>query len=116
MVGGAVLGGAVVGGVVVVGGAAGLRVGRGVPVTAAGGRALLVDVDRGADPPRAPVEGCPAVAVGACVAGVTGAAGGGCQGGCVVSTKGRTVSGLTGPPAKLTPTIPVYASPTRPTA
>lgn len=40
-------------------------------------------------------------------AAVFAAGGGGCQGCCVGSTYGRTVSGLTGVPAKLTPTIAV---------
>ncbi|WP_428963733.1 hypothetical protein [Micromonospora fluostatini] len=43
-----------------------------------------------------------------------GAAEGGCHCSSTGSTKGMIVSGRTGPPAKLTPTIAVYATPARP--
>ncbi|MFY1704152.1 MULTISPECIES: hypothetical protein [Micromonospora] len=47
-------------------------------------------------------------------AGTSG--GGGCQGSAGSSTNGMMFSGLIGPPAKLTPTIAVYATPASPRA
>lgn len=110
--GGSVLGGAVVGGAVVAGGDAALRLGRGLPAAGDDGRgedvaagALRVAVARVG--PGAGVVGFAVVGAGAGAAGGAGAF----QGRCVESTKGSTFSGRTGPPAKLTPTSAVYASP-----
>ncbi len=57
-------------------------------------------------PVLAAVLGAAGVLAVASTAG-SDAAGGGCQGCWVGSTKGSTVSGLTGPPAKLAATSPV---------
>ncbi len=124
---GSVLGGTVVGGAVVAGGGTALWLGRALSAAGDDGRGedVAAGARRGAVARVGPGAGVVGLAVARAAAGVVGfavvgagagAAGGAgvSQGRCVDSTRGSTFSGRTGPPAKLTPTSAVYASPASP--